>query len=56
MGALFVLFVLAPIAASLAFVVVRGSLRAQSPADFAIQILTGLPAIFRSLRRGKRKA
>lgn len=53
MGAIFVLFVLAPLAVAVAFVIIRGSLRAESPADFAIQVLKWLPSIFRALRKRK---
>ncbi|WP_166682844.1 hypothetical protein [Streptomyces aquilus] len=50
----FTLSVITPMVLTLAFVLVRGSLKAENPAHFAIEVLKRIPALFRVLWEGAR--
>lgn len=39
-----------PVVATLMFVLVRGSLHAANPADYALKVLKGIPDVIRALR------
>ncbi|WP_406434426.1 hypothetical protein OHB00_12990 [Streptomyces sp. NBC_00631] len=44
------LAVILPLAGTLAFVLVRGSLHAKNPAEYALKVLEGIPDVIRVLR------
>jgi hypothetical protein len=47
---IFGLAVILPVVGALAFVLVRGSLHAKNPADYALKVLKGTPDVIRALR------
>lgn len=48
----FTLSVITPLVLTLVFILVRGSLKAENPAQFAIEVLKRIPALFRVLWDG----